>query len=310
MKTTNAGEPAFEDFFVTVRDGLKLHARRYIARGATKHIARPAVCLPGLTRNGRDFHDLALALSGGPAARDVYTLDSRGRGLSDHDKDWRNYVVPVEMQDVVDVMASQGLHDAALIGTSRGGLITMVMAAAQPGLIGVAVLNDIGPVIEQKGLTRIAGYVGRTPLPGTWAEAARLVRDMNVRAFPAVPDGQWEAIARQLFNEKDGRPVPGYDPELSRSLSVLDGPMPALWPQFDALKRVPVLVLRGETSDLLSDETVSAMALRHPRLTSRTVAGEGHAPWLRDQPTQAAIAEFLAGTDPVAVRKDLALVGT
>ncbi len=299
----------FQDLYVTVRDGLKLHGRLYPAEtGPTRGPIRPVVCLPGLTRNGRDFHELALSLSSGPKARDVYTLDSRGRGLSEHDKDWRNYVLPVEMQDAVDFMISQGLHDAGIVGTSRGGLITMVMAAAQPGLIGAAVLNDIGPVIEQKGLTRIAGYVGRTPLPGSWSEAAKLVRDMNAKAFPAIADDQWEPIARQLFNDKNGRPIPGYDAALGRSMSVLDGPVPALWPQFEALKHVPVLVLRGETSDLLSAETVAAMAERHPKLAYRTVPGEGHAPWLRDAPTQAAIAAFFAETDAGPQRHDLRVV--
>ena len=126
------------------------------------HGRRPAVCLPGLTRNGRDFHDLALTLAGNPEdSRDVYTLDYRGRGLSQSDPDWRNYAVPVETQDVLDFMTMRGLSNAAIIGTSRGGIIAMVMAAAQPSSVGAVILNDIGPVIEPAGLGRIAAYVGR-----------------------------------------------------------------------------------------------------------------------------------------------------
>lgn len=305
----SAAHARYDDFYVIVRDGLKLHARVYPALPPSGHGGeRAVVCLPGLTRNGRDFHDLALALSSGSDARNVYALDYRGRGLSETDRDWRNYNVPNEMQDVVDFMIARGLHDAAIVGTSRGGLITMVMAAAQPGLIGAAVLNDIGPVIETKGLARIAAYVGRMPVPRTWPEAAKLVSDMNGRAFPAVSDPEWEAIARQFFNERNGKPAPGYDPELGRALSVLDGPMPALWPQFDALKRVPVMVIRGEKSDLLSAETVEAMRNRHPQFASLTVPGQGHAPFLRDEPTQTAIRQFLNSAEPVRARAQLALV--
>jgi pimeloyl-ACP methyl ester carboxylesterase len=298
-----------EDIFFVVRDGLKLHARKYPAQ-AQPHVQRlrPVVCLPGLTRNGRDFHDLALALSQGSDARSVYTLDYRGRGLSDHDKDWRNYNVPMEMRDVTDFMTACGLHDAAIVGTSRGGLITMVMAAAQPGLIGAAVLNDIGPVIETKGLSRIAAYVGRMPVPRSWPEAAKLVSDLNAKAFPALSEADWEPIARQFFNERNGRPVAGYDPALGRAFSVLDGPMPAMWAQFDALKNVPVMVIRGEKSDLLSQETVDAMRLRHPNFKALTVPGQGHAPFLRDDPTQTAIRQFFNAAEPARAPALLTLV--
>ncbi len=305
----SAARARFDEIFFTVRDGLKLHARVYPAQSAPANkAARAVVCLPGLTRNGRDFHGLALALSAGSEPRDVYTLDYRGRGLSETDRDWRNYNVPSEMQDVIDFMASRELHDAAIIGTSRGGLITMVMAAAAPGLIGAAVLNDIGPVLESKGLGRIAAYVGRMPVPRTWPEAAKLVQEMNARAFPAVPENEWEDVARQFFNERDGRPAAGYDPELGKAFSVLDGPMPALWPQFDALKRVPVMVIRGEKSDLLSPGTVEAMRLRHPQFTALTVPGQGHAPLLRDEPTQTAIRNFFNSAEPARSRAHLALV--
>ena len=287
-----------DDIFFRVHDGLKLHVRRYPAATADRAYRRAVLCLPGLTRNGRDFHDLAMALSGRSAdARDVYTFDYRGRGLSQSDPDWRNYVVPIEMMDVLDFMTAMEISDAALVGTSRGGLIAMVMAAARPAAIGAVVLNDIGPVIDAAGLGRIGAYVGRTPLPSTWHEAAKLVRDMNRRAFPAVADDEWEDVARQLFNERKGLPAPSYDPALANTLSVLDAPMPPLWPQFEPLKRVPLLVLRGEHSDILSQATVEEMRSRHPALTSLTVKGQGHAPLLKDEPTIEAIARFLAAAE-------------
>jgi len=288
----------FREIFFTSRDGLKLHARHYFAGFDDRSGRRPVLCLPGLTRNGRDFHAIALALSQTETKpRDVYTLDSRGRGLSQSDPVWENYSVPIEMLDVLDFMTAAGLHGASIIGTSRGGLITMLMAAAQPSAIGPVVLNDIGPVIEPKGLGRIAAYVGRIPLPGTWPEAARLVADMSHRAFTAVPEDEWEDIARQWFNERKGKPAPGYDVAIANAFSVLDGPVPTLWPQFEALKRVPLLVLRGENSDILSAETVDEMRRRHPAFSSVIVRAEGHAPLLRDAPTIEAVRRFLSATD-------------
>lgn len=291
-----SNDATFEDIYFTARDGLKLHARHYPAQenGHT----RPVLCLPGLTRNGRDFHDLAVALSThSGAARSVYTLDYRGRGLSDFDPDWKNYILPIEMIDVLDFMTMAGLHDAAVIGTSRGGLIAMLMAAAQPTAIGALVLNDIGPVIEADGIARIVGYVGRVPLPISWDDAGKMVRDLNRRHFPELPEHQWEEIARQWYNERNGKPAPGYDHKLSNALSVLDGPIPALWPQFDALRRIPLLVIRGEFSDILSVETVEAMRRRHPAIATITVANQGHAPLLKDVPTLEAINQFLMATD-------------
>lgn len=290
--------PSFEDIYYTSHDGLRLHGRLYPARGNAGPRARPALCLAGLTRNGRDFHDLALALSthhGNP--RTVYTLDYRGRGLSDFDPDWRNYTISVEMLDVLDFITLSGLHDAALIGTSRGGLITMLLAAARPTAIGAVVLNDIGPVIEHEGLARISGYVGRVPLPISWADAARMMRELNRRHFPEIPDHVWEEAARQWYNEKNGRPAPGYDPALGNALSVLDGPLPALWPQFEALKRVPLMAVRGENSDILTAATVDEMRRRHPAMATITVQGQGHAPLLKDAATIEAIRHFLTATD-------------
>jgi len=290
-----ATEQEFEEIYFTSRDGLRLYGRHY--RPHTVSRARPIVCLAGLTRNSRDFHTIALALRQGSNPRDVFTLDTRGRGLSEYDSDWKNYAVPIEMQDVIDFMFMLGLRNAGIIGTSRGGLIAMVLAAAQPSLLGAVVLNDIGPVIETEGLARIAGYVGRVPVPKNWDDAARIIGDLFGRDFPQMSAGDVMAVAHQIFNEKNGKPVGGYDPKLSQCLSALDGPPPKLWPQFEAMKRVPVLVLRGENSDLLSKKTVEEMGLRHPRLTAHTVPAQGHAPLLRDEPTISAVASFFAQSD-------------
>ena len=288
-------KPIYDDVGFTARDGLQLYARHYPAPSSA---LRPVLCLPGITRNSRDFDVIATRLSTDPLrARPVFTLDSRGRGRSDHDRDPKHYTVPIEMRDVLDFLTARSLSHVAVLGTSRGGLIAMAMAAAQPSAIGCVILNDIGPVVDHEGLSRIASYIGRVPVPHSWADAGRIVRDMNARQFTRITETEWVDIARQLFNEADGRPIPGYDPQLSNALSVLDGPMPALWNQFEALKRFPLMVLRGENSDILSAETVEEMQRRHPDITAHVVRWEGHAPWLRDDHTIAEVSTFLARYD-------------
>ncbi len=283
------------DIHFTSRDGLRLYARHYAVPGSVR---RPVVCLAGLTRNCRDFHDLATALAiAGEEGREVYALDSRGRGRSQNDPDWKNYTVLAELNDVLDFMTMKGLDRAAVIGTSRGGLIAMLMAALRPNALGAVVLNDIGPVIEREGLARIIAYVGRVPLPADWEEATELVTEMNRRQFTAVSPQQWGEFARAVFNDDNGLPAPGYDPELAKAISMMDGPMPELWPQFTALAHVPLLVIRGENSDILSEKTFAEMRTRHPRATAVTVRGQGHAPLLMDAPTIDAIAGFLARSD-------------
>lgn len=285
----------WRDIHFSARDGLRLYARHYPALGST---GRPVLCLAGLTRNGRDFHRLATALSRAEGGgRDVYALDSRGRGRSEFDRDWRNYSLLVEVGDALDFATMAGLAGAAVVGTSRGGLAAMMMAVLRPCALGAVVLNDIGPVVERDGLARIAAYVGRIPLPADWEEATRLVREINGREFPAVPPEDWADAARAWFNERNGLPAPGWDPEIARAISATDGPVPELWPQFGALARVPVLAIRGENSDILSVETLEEMRARHRQMETCTVRGQGHAPLLADAATIAVVAAFLERTD-------------
>ena len=288
-------DPRWTDITFTSRDGLQLYGRHYPAASSRR---RPVVCLPGLTRNSRDFHDLALLLADPRGhRRDVYTLDSRGRGQSEHDPDWRNYAVPVELNDALDFMTRMDVSGAAILGTSRGGILAMVMAGVRPAAMGAVILNDIGPVIERNGLARIMAYVGRMPVPANWSAAQRIVLDMSREHFPHLTDADADVLARQWFNDVGGKPAPGYDLALAKALVLPDGPLPEMWKQFGALARVPALVLRGANSDLLSEATVAAMGRRHPDLAAHVVPDEGHAPLLRDAPTQAVIQEFLVRTD-------------
>ena len=278
-------------------DGLNLHARHYAAENSNR---RDVLCLAGLTRNARDFHVLASALASGHDARNVYAIDMRGRGGSDFDPNYRNYAILVEMFDVQDFMTTYGLHGVALIGTSRGGLIGMGLAASQPTRIGAVVLNDIGPVIDRDGLLRISGYVGKTPTPASWDEAAKMCKKACLETFPDVSDREWLAVARQWFNEAGGRPAAGYDPEIAKVFNETKDGIPELWPQFTALAKFPCLTIRGALSDLLTATTLTQMADRHPDFASHVVPGQGHAPLLRDRETISVIEAFLRRTDASA----------
>ena len=201
---------AFQSRFFTAADGLRLHMRDYGPRAST---ALPIVCLPGLARTAGDFDPLARALCG---SRRVVALDYRGRGLSERDKDWKNYDIMVENADILTVLTGAGIAAAIFVGTSRGGLHIMVTAATRPTLLRGAVLNDIGPVIEPKGLMRIRGYVGTLPQPSSWADAVDLLKATASAQFTALDDADWEAYARLTFEQRHGRFVPQYDPLLAK----------------------------------------------------------------------------------------------
>lgn len=290
----------FRSTFIRSSDGLRLHARDYGDRASDR---LPVVCLAGLSRNAVDFHVLALALSTHKARpRRVVALDYRGRGLSDRDPEWTNYDVRVETGDVMAQLDALGIGEAMFVGTSRGGLCTMALAAMRPSSIRGAVLNDVGPVIEAQGLLRIRGTVGRMKPPRSLAEAADMLRAVSDARFPALSDEDWLAAAEGSWRapapgEKDpGTLVPTFDPGIMKPVMALDleAPLPPLWPLFNGLANVPVLALRGENSDLLSPETFDAMAAAQPLLERHVVPGQGHAPLLRDAPTITRIASFIA----------------
>ncbi len=288
----------FQEITYTARDGLRLYGRKYPAATSEGRKRQPMVCLAGLSRNSKDFHRFATHLSQHKTSnRDVYTLDYRGRGKSSFDPNWRNYALQIELFDVLDFFTLNDLHQAIVLGTSRGGLLTMLMGAAQPTTLSAVILNDIGPVINTAGLARIAGYVGRTPTPHSWQQAADAIKRHNKAHFPKVTEEQWVEVAKQWFNENNGKPAPGYDKKLGQALAALKGKIPELWAQFETLKHVPLLVLRGANSDILSEATVEEMLRRHPRAFAHTVADEGHAPLLHDKETQDAIIGFLSRLD-------------
>ncbi len=291
-----------DDLWVTAPDGLRLHA--FVA-GPRNSPLLPAICLPGLARTGEDFRELITALASGPSPRRVIALESRGRGLSERDKNPANYNALTELADLLAVLDAAGIERAVFIGTSRGGILTMLMAAARPRAIAGAVLNDIGPVIEMAGLLRIKNYVGKMPKPGSWAEAVSVQRSVMATQFPSLDDKAWELMARRTWTENGEKGIePRYDPALSVALKGVDPsePAPVLWPQFDALSPSPVMVVRGEHSDILSRATVEAMRARRGDLQFMEVAGQGHAPLLIDPETIGPIVKFVEFCDPAANR--------
>lgn len=288
--------------FVRASDGLELHVRVY---GAAPDRAWPVVCLPGLARNAHDFDALARLLSTDPERpRRVLALDYRGRGRSALDRDWRNYDIQVEMGDVLAVLAALDVGEAAFVGTSRGGLITMALAAARPALLKAVVLNDIGPVIDGKGLIRIRGYVGKLPTPRNWDEAIDALQRLQGAQFPGLDREGWMTLARGTWTEReDGTLALAYDPALMKTLEQLDleRSPPPLWPLYEGLSHVPVLAIRGAHSDILSPATLREMTERHPAAQTQVVEGQGHAPLLEGALARR-IADFIAAAEAGAAR--------
>ncbi len=282
---------AQSSIFISANDGLRLHARCY---GDRTTELTPVVCLPGLARTAQDFDLLAQTLSA--QGRRVIALDYRGRGLSDYDRDPANYTVQTELTDVLTILAALEATPAIVIGTSRGGILAMLLAAVSPATLAAVVLNDIGPVIEPEGLMRIKGYVGKLPEPASFEDAAVILKRHFSAQFPKLSDADWLASAHRGFKQDNGRIVPNYDVRLADTLSEIspDKPLPAMWPQFDALAGLPLMVIRGALSGLLSRQTVAAMKARHPTIDTLEVPDQGHAPLLQDKATIAAIERFVA----------------
>lgn len=288
--STNANDKG-RSVFVSAPDGLRLHVREYGSRLAP---APAVVCLPGLTRTVADFEVVAAHLAKADARR-VLALDSRGRGQSEYDRNPENYNLLAELGDLVAVLTALAVAPAIFIGSSRGGLLAMHLAVAHPTAIAGVVLHDIGPVIEPKGLARLRSYVGKLPQPRSFEEGADILRQVFHAQFPNLSQEQWLAAARRAWQVRDGTLTPTYDVRLRQTLTAIDieRPLPPLWNEFDALKRMPVLVIRGARSDILSAATVAAMAARHPGLETIEVADQGHVPLLEGDELLRRIDDFV-----------------
>ncbi|MBX9813843.1 MAG: alpha/beta hydrolase [Proteobacteria bacterium SG_bin5] len=285
----------FEHLYWWSRDNLRLHARDYAPLGAENAAPRPPIlCLPGLTRNARDFDQLAPRLSA--AGWRVLALDLRGRGESAYARDPMSYVPLVYVQDVEALLEHLGVDCYVAIGTSLGGIVTMLLAGAAHERLAGAVLNDVGPEVEPAGLARIRGYVGRSSSWPTWVHAARALAEVNAGVYPDFALSDWIALAKRLYRiSSSGRIVLDYDMKIAEPFRLPGNEAgPDMWRALDQLKDVPVAIVRGERSDILSAETAARMVAELPQAELTTVPRTGHAPTLDEPEAVAAIERLLA----------------
>ncbi len=282
---------SYEDRYWTSADGLTLHFRDYA--GPSEGRSLPILCLHGLTRNARDFEGLAQHLS---QSHRVIVPEMRGRGMSEYATDTSTYSPPTYVGDVEKLLIELEIERFIAVGTSMGGLMTMLMAAAKPGRIAAAVINDIGPVVEAEGVARIGSYVGQGRSYPTWMHAARSLEAVHSSAFPDFDLDQWLGMAkRTLVVGQNGRISYDYDMAIAEPFSQPNNAAPPnLWLAYEALRDVPMLLVRGELSDLLSEATVSQMGVRNPAMRTVTVPRVGHAPTLDEAPVRSAIDSLLA----------------
>jgi len=280
----------FQEKYYTSPDGLRLYYRDYNAANST---GTPLLCLHGLTRNSKDFHAFASALS---RDRRVISPDMRGRGRSDYDPDYRNYQVATYARDVLALLDHEQLTRVIAVGTSMGGLISMAIGSVKPDVFRGIILNDVGPEVDPEGIKRISAYVGAGAVLQNWRQAVNGVKVINGPCFPDYAQADWENFARNTFREQqDGSIVADYDQAIGTAIrDSAENAVPAdLWPMFRALASVPVMVLRGENSDILSPETLTRMAREHPQLTPVIVPNRGHAPDLSEDVSQREISRFI-----------------
>ncbi len=277
----------WSDRYWTSRDGLKLHYRDYEGPSGRP----PLLCLHGLTRNGRDFASLAERFAGDWR---VIAPDFRGRGDSQHDPEPANYAPPTYALDVLQLLDELAIDQAVFVGTSLGGLVTMAVAAFAPQRIAAAVLNDVGPELDPAGLERIRTYVGKPKLFGSWDEAADAFQTKFGEVHPRYGRAEWLRYAQRLCRETPAGVALDYDMAIAEPFGAVEAaPAPDAWPLLGALAGRPVLILRGETSDLLSPAVAKRMCEAIPGAELVTVSGVGHAPDFDEPETVAALERLL-----------------
>lgn len=281
----------WEDGYWWSKDGLRLHYRDYPSSARGRQL--PIICIPGLTRNARDFGELADRLAG---KRRIIVVELRGRGESERAKDPMSYVPATYLDDLTELIVQQAGDRFILFGTSLGGLLSMLITATQPGRVAGVLLNDIGPEIDSDGLARIRTYVGRNSSFPTWLHAARALADVHRAAYPDYGLEDWLAMAKRLCRlTTAGRIVMDYDGAISEPFRVPGNEAPAdLWPLLDAMKPIPSLLLRGDRSDILSAATADRMVAALPLMERVEIPRTGHAPTLFEPESEAAIDRLLA----------------
>jgi pimeloyl-ACP methyl ester carboxylesterase len=273
----------------TSHDGLRLYARVY---DAPDRAAKTVLCLHGLTRNSRDFEDLAPHLQG---RYRVIVPDLRGRGRSAWDTNPQNYQPAIYVQDILALLGHIGAPQVMVIGTSLGGLLAMLLGAGHRTRVAGMVLNDIGPEADPVGIERIKGYAGRLPPPKNWSDAITQTRTMFADAWPNLSEERWATIVRRGFREDESGAIRvDADPMIGEMLRAAPAATANLWPFWNVLRGIPTLAIRGERSDILSGATFARMKAENPELIQLEVAQRGHVPLLDEPECLAAIDAFLA----------------
>ena len=283
----------WSDHYWWSSDGVRLHARVYAGPEGSES-APPILCMPGLARNVRDFEDLAPHVA---QYRKVIVIEFRGRGESAFAKDPMTYVPLTYVQDVVAMLDELGIERFAAIGTSLGGLVAMLLAAALPGRLVGAVLNDVGPELQTAGLERIRDYIGAGGSQPTWMHAARAFAELNGAVYPGYEIHDWLRLTKRTHRlTAEGRIVTDYDKQIAAPLRAPGGGDAAmdLWPVYRALGDVPLLILRGELSDILARSAGEKMVAELPRARLVEVPGVGHAPTMDEPAARAAIDAWAA----------------
>jgi pimeloyl-ACP methyl ester carboxylesterase len=274
-------------------DGISTFVIDYRAAGT--ETGPPVICLHGLTRNHKDFADLIEPLQ--RMGRRVIALDVRGRGESDRDPNPNNYNPLIYVQDLMGIMGKLEIARAVFVGTSMGGLMTLILASFAPQMIAGAVLNDVGPEIDPAGIKRIQGYVGKAMIAKSWDEAAMGLRAVGDSTYPNKEFSFWLDFAKRNMIETEAGIVFDYDPAIANfAAPPSNAPLPNMWPQFAALKDIPTAVIRGAHSDLLSADIVARMKAAKPDLVTAEVPGVGHAPMLNEPEAWAAISTIIRMT--------------
>lgn len=284
----------YSEISFTSADGLALYARDYPAHSGPARL--PVICIHGLTRNSADFDELAPWIAG--QGRRVLAVDVRGRGKSARDPDPSHYNPDVYAGDIIKLARDLGIERAVFVGTSMGGIITMTLALRRSKLVAAAVLNDIGPILSEKGLSRIFGYAGKGAALASWSEATDYIKNINQLAFPDNRDEEWVKWAHRAFQENEqGKLVLRYDPNIAvplQSGKLQATSLMAKWAFRRLAHKRPTLLIRGALSDLVEPPQSDWMRAAAPDMQYAEVPNVGHAPMLTEPTARDAIGQFLS----------------
>lgn len=282
-----------KEHFIAAQDGIKTYVLELIPDGEIT--GDPIFCIHGLTRNHKDFEPIFDFLLG--LGRKVYAIDVRGRGLSDYDSNPLNYHPGTYVGDVANIMSVLAIEKAVFIGTSMGGIISMILAAFMPDKVAGIILNDVGPEVNEAGIARIRNYVGNSAPVDNWDDAIKGIKAIAQSEYPLQKDNEqfWQDFAKRICKEENGKIILAYDPEIKQNLQpAKEGePAPNLWAQFEMIKNIPIGLISGEISDIMTSDIIEKMKNISPSLKVALIDNVGHAPILNEEKALKIIEEIL-----------------